>query len=212
VDTGTDKNNLDWLSPDVLIEFIDELREVGYKIGISQYITAQDLILMLIAQGEIFDSPEDLRNLLGPIFCSSPTEQEEFQEHFDRWVQLYSRINLSKGEVDVEAETLSAELETERALSSEIQGLIFFIAILIFLSILLFPSQIENKSVIKPLPIPTKSPTSIFPPPIQPETLPTVPPRQLNPKPIAKSSKNSRFNWQILLQILLILLTVCVHW
>jgi formylglycine-generating enzyme required for sulfatase activity len=210
VDTGTDKNNLDWLSPDVLIEFIDELREVGYKIGISQYIAAQDLILMLIAQGEIFDSPEDLRNLLGPIFCSSPTEQEEFQQHFDRWVQLYSRINLSKGEVDVEAKTLSAELETERALSSEIQSLIFFISILIFLSILLFPSKIENKSVIKPLPIPTKSPTSIFPPPIQPETLPTVPPKQLNPKPITKPSNNSRFNWQILLQILLILLTVCV--
>jgi len=206
VDTGTDKNNLHWLNPDVLIEFIDELREAGYKIGISQYIAAQDLILMLIAQGETLDSPEHLRSLLGPIFCSSPTEQEEFQQRFDRWVQLYSRINLSTGKVDVEAEALSDELETERTLSYKIQGLIFFISIFIFLSILLFPSPTQKLPVIQPIPKPTKSPTSTFPPPIQPEILPTVPPRQFNTKP----STNSPFNWQILLQILLILLTVYV--
>lgn len=210
MDRGTDKNNLHWLNPDVLIEFIDELREAGYKIGISQYIAAHDLILMLIAQGETLDSPEHLRNFLGPIFCSSATEQEEFQQRFDRWIKLYSRINLSTGKVDVEAEALSDELETERVLSSEIKGIIFFISIFIFLSILLFPSSTENKSVIKPLPKPTKSPTSIFPPPIQSKTLPTVPARQFNIKPNTKPSRKPPFNWQILLQVLLILLTVYV--
>jgi hypothetical protein len=51
------ENNLDWLNPDVLLEFIDKLREAGYSIGISQYIAAQDLILILISQGENFDNP-----------------------------------------------------------------------------------------------------------------------------------------------------------
>ena len=112
MDTGTDKNNLDWLNPDALIEFIDELREAGYKIGIPQYIAAQDLILMLIVQGETLDNPEQLRSLLAPVFCSSPTEQEEFQQRFHRWLELYNHTNLSKGKVDEETKEIPPVLST----------------------------------------------------------------------------------------------------
>ena len=77
------ENNLDWLNSDKLIGLIDKLREEGYSIGISQYIAAQDLILILISQGENLDSPEKLRSLLAPIFCSSQLEQENFKQHFD---------------------------------------------------------------------------------------------------------------------------------
>ncbi|MBD2471443.1 hypothetical protein [Nostoc sp. FACHB-145] len=137
MDTGTNKNNLDWLSLDVLMQFIDELREAGYKIGVSQYIAAQDLILMLIAQGESFDSPERLRSLLGPIFCSSPTEQEEFQQRFDRWFNIYSYNHLLSEELNKEAQVLSKKLKKVQFRSYQLQKfirLIFFF--LLFLSLL----------------------------------------------------------------------------
>ena len=78
---------LDWLEPELLTKFIDELRIAGYKIGVSQYIAAHDLILTLMAQGQL-NKPEQLKTLLGPIFCSSPTEQADFQKHFDQWAEL----------------------------------------------------------------------------------------------------------------------------
>ncbi|MEH2464591.1 tetratricopeptide repeat protein, partial [Nostoc sp.] len=190
MDTGTGKNNLYWLNPDVLIEFIDELREVGYKIGISQYIAAQDLIVMLIAQGETLDSPEYLRNLLGPIFCSSPIEQEEFQQHFNRWVELFSQTNLPTEEVNVEAQVLSKELKKIQFRFYWMQHLILLILITIFISIFLLPSQTEKKSFIES---PTPTPTQPLPTPTGP--LREVPPRRLVTEPF----KNLWFNLQILL-------------
>ena len=78
----------DWIKSDRLTDFIEELREEGYKIGISQYIAAQKLVLTLIDQVETLASPGSLGGYLGPIFCSSPTEQEDFQQRFKLW--LYS--------------------------------------------------------------------------------------------------------------------------
>ncbi len=211
MDTGTEKNNPDWLNPDVLIEFIDELREAGYKIGIPQYIAAQDLILMLIAQGETLDSPEHLRNLLGPIFCSSPIEQEEFQQRFERWIELVSKT--IKREVDVEAEAFSAELEKERALSYRMQRLTLLIPITIFISILLFPSYTENRSFIEPLPKPTEPlPTPTEPLPTPTGSLPTVPPRQFKTEPSTEPSPSLPFNWQILLFLLTVYIVVFLVW
>lgn len=79
--------NPGWLTPEVLIEFIDELRDAGYKIGLSQYIAVQDLILALIAQGENLDRPQRFKSLLSPLVCHSPTEQEDFYRRFDQWLQ-----------------------------------------------------------------------------------------------------------------------------
>ncbi len=220
MDTGTGKNNPDWLNPDFLIEFIDELREAGYKIGIPQYIAAQDLILMLIAQGETLDSPEQLRNLLAPIFCSSPIEQSEFQQRFDDWVKLFSKTNLLKREVDVKAEALSAELETESLLSYRMQRLTLLISITIFISILLFPSHTSKKSFIEPpatptgpLPTPTEPPatqTESLPTPTGP--LPTVPPRVFKTEPSTEPSPNLPFNWQIQLFLLTVYIVIFLVW
>jgi WD40 repeat protein len=109
MDTGTTRINPDWLNPDVLIEFIDDLRESGYKIGISQYIAAQDLILALTVQGEILDRPERLKTLLGPIFCSSPAEQEDFQQRFNSWIEFIKHANRQTERADEKAKALSEE-------------------------------------------------------------------------------------------------------
>ena len=45
------------LSSGALADFIEELRELGYKIGLSQFIAAQDLVLALIGEGEALDQP-----------------------------------------------------------------------------------------------------------------------------------------------------------
>jgi formylglycine-generating enzyme required for sulfatase activity len=80
--------NPDRLSPERLIDFLDSLREAGYNIGVSQYIAAQDLILALLAgSAESIDPPQRLGNLLGPLLCSSPSEQEDFQYRFNNWLK-----------------------------------------------------------------------------------------------------------------------------
>jgi hypothetical protein len=67
MDTGIEIVQPIWLDPDLLTDFIDELRESGYRIGVSQYIAVQDLIVALANQGKLPDNPERLRTLLAPI-------------------------------------------------------------------------------------------------------------------------------------------------
>ena len=74
-----------WLTPEALVEFIDELRRNGFNIGVAEYVAAQDLLLMLAARGENLDDPQRAVSLLGPLLCSSPAEQESFPEFFHRW-------------------------------------------------------------------------------------------------------------------------------
>ena len=82
------KGSLGRLEPEQLIEFIDQLRrEYKYNIGVSQYIAAQELILALSAKGEHLKEPQRLKSLLGPLLCSSPAEQEDFQLRFDQWMK-----------------------------------------------------------------------------------------------------------------------------
>ena len=69
-----------------LPDLIDELRDAGYAIGIEQYVAAEDLLLTLAARGGLPDDPGRYRTLLGPIFCKSAQEQEDFQARYDRWI------------------------------------------------------------------------------------------------------------------------------
>jgi hypothetical protein len=69
-----------------LPDLIDEIREAGYSIGVEQYIAAQDLLLALAENGALSDDPARYRTLLGPIFCRSAPEQEDFHVRFDRWI------------------------------------------------------------------------------------------------------------------------------
>jgi hypothetical protein len=110
MDAGTEDIKTIWLNSDVLSNFIDELREAGYRIGVSQYIAVQDLVLALTAQGVSLDNPERLRTLLGPILCSSPSEQEDFQYRFDHWIELLRHSDGAVENIDIKAKALSEEL------------------------------------------------------------------------------------------------------
>lgn len=120
------EDNLNWLNPDVLLEFIDTLRNAGYNIGIAQYIAAQDLILILISQGENLDSPEKLRSLLAPIFCSSPTEQEQFNQYFD---SLFKSVNKISDLQEETTEENKISLEDEKKLKSRSLLLILIVIV-----------------------------------------------------------------------------------
>jgi formylglycine-generating enzyme required for sulfatase activity len=65
---------------------IDELRDAGYAIGVEQYIAAEDLVLALAARGGLPADPGRYRTLLGPIFCKSPRQQDDFRARFDHWI------------------------------------------------------------------------------------------------------------------------------
>src|SRR5580698_10386191 len=69
-----------------LPDFIDELRSAGYRIGVEQYIAAEDLLFLLGSRGEFPSDPARLRTLLGPLFCTSPEEQDDFRARFDAWL------------------------------------------------------------------------------------------------------------------------------
>ncbi len=129
------ENNLANLNPDVLLEFIDKLREAGYSIGISQYIAAQDLILILISQGENFDNPERLRNLLAPIFCSSQLEQENFKQYFDDSFKSVSQNIVLTEKTTAENQT---SLEPEKPIKPPSLLLILPLIVIIFPGITLF--------------------------------------------------------------------------
>jgi formylglycine-generating enzyme required for sulfatase activity len=211
MDRETETNDLNWLNPDVLIEFIEELRAAGYNIGISQYIAAQDLILILIAQGEIFDHPNSLRNLLGPIFCSSPTEQAEFPQYFDRWI---NSITHTSQVIDGQGLETQGYKEKAPRLQSHYQILI---SLLVFLCLGIIYLSIEQNQK-EPIPTPSPSPTStdqlpignlikpkpiIIPKPITPKPITPKPitPKPITPKPITPiantqnscQTDNSRF-------------------
>lgn len=99
-----------WLRPDVLLNFIEELRQADYNIGVAQYVAVQDLILALVAQGESFDQPQRLKTLLGPILCGSPSEQIDFQYRFDQWV-LRMDFQPTPGTTTAAAEALAHDLD-----------------------------------------------------------------------------------------------------
>ncbi|MBP8122152.1 MAG: hypothetical protein KAZ26_05895 [Caldilineaceae bacterium] len=69
-----------------LANFIDELRESGYNIGIGQYLAAQDLLLSLYPRIDPLQEPARLKLMLGPLLCTSPSEQAEFPHRFDQWL------------------------------------------------------------------------------------------------------------------------------
>ncbi|OBU76359.1 GUN4 domain-containing protein [Cylindrospermopsis raciborskii] len=187
MDTGTDKGIPDWLNPDRLIELIELLREAGYKIGISQHIAAQDIILFLITQGQTLDNPKQLRNLLGPIFSKSLIEQENFQYHFDNWLKLIKQIGL-------DTEKVSLPVARRRIPWRQLQWILIFIAVLM------------GTPTTQPKPLSTNPPSSPTTTPTPKQTLPSI-----NPTPSTTGTPTpeqpSSVNWQITL--IYFLLSLC---
>ncbi len=73
--------------PDRVIAFLDELRNAGYHIGVAQYIAAQNLLVALVTHSEVEETEvsERFKRMLGPLVCTSPEEQEDFQRRYATW-------------------------------------------------------------------------------------------------------------------------------
>jgi hypothetical protein len=69
---------------DRLYEFLGNLQTSGYELDARHYIALSDLLMFLIARGEPLDDL-NLKTLIAPVICSTPTEQEDFYSRFDRW-------------------------------------------------------------------------------------------------------------------------------
>ena len=80
---------------DYLIDFLNELRALGFDVSTQQYIAAQNLLIALAAGGQLPDDPHALRTLLAPIVCSSPREQDSFYRYFDHWIKRNPKATLA---------------------------------------------------------------------------------------------------------------------
>ena len=109
--SGTQDLKLDWPNPEALVDFIDELRQAGYNIGVSQYIAANDLILALAAEEEFLDHPARLRSLLGPVLCGTPEEQDDFVERYNRWMKRFKVVTPGVVELDPQKQDFADELD-----------------------------------------------------------------------------------------------------
>ncbi len=85
MDRGTQHLSSAPIDPGGLIDLVDELRDAGFNVGSDQYVAAHDLLLLLTARGEGFDSGR-LESMLGPLLCSTPWEQEDFGDRFESWI------------------------------------------------------------------------------------------------------------------------------
>jgi WD40 repeat protein len=182
----------DWIKSDRLTDFIEELREEGYKIGISQYIAAQKLVLTLIDQGETLDSPGFLGGYLGPIFCSSPTEQEDFQQRFRLWLDslpISPAPETTTSEVhplDTKAQVLSQELGNIQSFAHWLK-IGAFVGAIILIALYYFWNNSQKPTVIAPT-----TPNATLPTPKPSSSVPTpspTPKASSNPSPSPEASK-----------------------
>ncbi|MBN3926187.1 hypothetical protein [Nostoc sp. NMS4] len=222
--------NLDRLNLETLIEFMDELREADYQIGISQYIAVQNLMLALIAQGDNLDRPQRFKTLLSPLLCHSPTEQEDFYQRFDQWLKRLGFSVNNAAPIDTKAEKLRQEL---RKLKNQKRKWWWFaiIALLAFIGVLSVRSMpFQPKLIIaKPSIFRTSKPTplqpklSIFktskPTPLQPKPsiFRTSKPTPLQPKPsIFQTSKptpqSQVTQWQLIVLVVLLPVLIFFVW
>jgi len=211
---GVENHTPSWLNPDVLTDFMDELREAGYRIGISQYIAAQDLILALTTQGVLLGHPERLKTLLGPIVCSSPSEQEDFGYRFQQWVERFQKNGQVISPEDTKAVELSEELGKLRwRLRQLILTVVGITLTGVFLPVVVELINRNDKPITPTTPSPTTpitpSPITSTTPSTTPITSPTVSITPLQtapatPTPTPSGSDNSSDNngdrlqdWQI---------------
>jgi len=176
-------SNFNHLTND-LLNFIDDLRVAGYNIGLEQFITVQNLILALTAQGRLPAKLADLQTFLAPILCHSPKEQEDFAQRFADWVR---RVGTLSEEVQPQP---VLTLETE--LKSISRGMTFWkwtwrfvlVLVLILVPMELFKlnqdiSELQTPQLTKPVDQTTLSKPGVVEPPVSSELLvpPTLPPQ-----------------------------------
>jgi formylglycine-generating enzyme required for sulfatase activity len=79
-----------------LTELITRLRHANYTIGTTQFIAAYNVIKTLIERDALPNNPEQLRRLIAPIFCHSPTEQQDFKLYFDNWLKSLDKTEIGE--------------------------------------------------------------------------------------------------------------------
>jgi len=77
-----------------LTELITRLRQANYNVGTTQFIAAYNVIKTLIERDALPNNHEQLRLLLAPIFCHSPTEQQDFKLYFDNWLNSLDKTEI----------------------------------------------------------------------------------------------------------------------
>ncbi len=79
-----------------LTELITRLRQANYNVGTTQFIAAYNVIKTLIERDALPNNPEQLRRLIAPIFCHSPTEQQDFKLYFDNWLNSLDKTEIGE--------------------------------------------------------------------------------------------------------------------
>jgi hypothetical protein len=69
-----------------LVGLFQTLKRRQFSVDTRQLLAAQDLILLLAAEGRLPEQVGDLRTLLAPIFATSPQEQAQFYADFEDWL------------------------------------------------------------------------------------------------------------------------------
>ena len=182
-----------WLDPDNLVNFIDELKDADYNIGVAQYIAAQDLVLTLITEGVNLDQPQRFKNMLGSLFCNSPQEQEDFSHRFDQWIERMGfAIATEDNTASEKARTLERELIKVRKQSKNWKKIWLFVSGIVSVSIIGV-----SIAYFSSLPSPPETPKN-------PNPNPTPPPSPIPPP--------TNTEWQILLIALLVILVTFLIW
>ena len=205
-----------WLNPENLVIFIDELKDAGFNIGVTQYIATQDLVLALVSQDNNLDH-QRFKNMLGSLLCSSPQEQEDFRRRFDQWIhRMGFAIATEENQANEKARKLERELINIRKQSKHwkriwlfVLGIAIFAVLGVSIAYLSSLSNEQETSVDT-----TQEETSVDP--TQEETS-LDPTQQETPvdvedveTPVDSTPTNIR--WQILLGALLIILVTFIIW
>lgn len=81
-----------WIKPEALFEFLYYLRDHDYNIGVEQFIATESLLAGLATRKQFPRTLEELCSWVGPIICTKPEEQSEFQEHLRDWLKERKEI------------------------------------------------------------------------------------------------------------------------
>jgi hypothetical protein len=147
-------NTTDILDNDELALFIESLRLANYDISTTEFFAAQDLIVALAAQGKLPETLAPMKTLLMPILCHSPKEQEDFNWHFDNWLNRVESVKPEKTQLTV---LQSLRQEIKHAVKNLKWFLIFASLVLILLST--FPTDFDFD--VEKIDVPAQSPNTL---------------------------------------------------
>ncbi len=91
---------------DNLYHLIEDLRLHDYGVGTAEYLSVQDLLVKLSAEGSLPTNYDDLQSLIAPLLCKSKEQQFDFPERFKNWTSSYLTAHYRQHEESNEQEFL----------------------------------------------------------------------------------------------------------